>query len=211
MSVGDSAEPVAAAVVEHRASVVCFFCSERSVETLGEVRALVAGRGPDYRSRVQLVQDAEDLARCYADALRAADLLEAEGVAPAEVVVDYTGGTKAMSAALALATVGRGYRFSYVGGERRDKDGLGVVETGTERVRTGWSPWRLFAVEEKRLFAGLFNRHLYGSAAEVLERALGHDPEDQRLLQGLLDLTRAYQHWDGLCGSSAPEAWAVRI
>ncbi|WP_025324147.1 TIGR02710 family CRISPR-associated CARF protein [Deferrisoma camini] len=205
VSVGGTAEPVAAAVAEHRPQVVCFFCSERSVEKLGEIRSLVAARGLDYRSRVQMVQDPEDLTRCYADALRAADLLEAEGVSPEAVVVDYTGGTKTMSAALALATVGRGYRFSYVGGDRRNKGGLGVVQTGTERVRTGWSPWRLFAVEEKRLFSGLFNRHLYGSAAEVLERALGHDPEERRLLEGLLQLTRGYQHWDAFRHAQAKE------
>ncbi len=205
VSVGGTAEPVAAAVAAHRPKVVCFFCSERSVEKLGEVRALTAESGLDYHYRLVLASDPEDLARCYADALQAAEVLEAEGVPPAEVMVDYTGGTKTMSAALALATVGRGYRFSYVGGDRRDKGGLGVVETGTERVHTGWSPWRLFAVEERRLFAALFNRHLYGSAAEVLERALGHDPEDRRLLEGLLTLTRGYQHWDAFRHTQAKE------
>ncbi|RMG90384.1 MAG: TIGR02710 family CRISPR-associated protein [Candidatus Dadabacteria bacterium] len=206
ISVGGTAEPIVAAIAAHRPEVVCFVCSEQSAEKLGEVRARAGERGLAYRHRLVIVSDPEDLAQCYADTLKAADLLEAEGVPAGEVVVDYTGGTKTMSAALALATVGRGYRFSYVGGDRRDKGGLGVVETGTERVRTGWSPWRLFAVEEKRIFGALFNRHLFGSAAEVLERALAHDPGDRRLLEGLLRVSRGYQHWDAFRHAQAKEA-----
>lgn len=51
-----------------------------------------------------------------------------------QVVVDFTGGTKCMTAALALQA--RDWRciFSYVGGQERTSDGVGIVVSGKEQV-----------------------------------------------------------------------------
>ncbi|OQX91368.1 MAG: hypothetical protein B6D58_08485, partial [candidate division Zixibacteria bacterium 4484_95] len=51
-----------------------------------------------------------------------------------DIVIDLTGGTKQMSAALALAATEQGLKVSYVGGEERTKDGLGTVVSGTEKI-----------------------------------------------------------------------------
>ncbi|MBI5018189.1 MAG: TIGR02710 family CRISPR-associated protein [Deltaproteobacteria bacterium] len=208
VSVGGTAEPVARALEEHRPDVVCFVCSEDSVEKIGDVKRLAGGAGASVRSRVVVVSDPQDLVSCYRGALLAAERIGEANVPPDDVVVDYTGGTKTMSAALALATVGKGFRFSYVGGRERDKGGLGTVLSGTEEVRSGVSPWRLFAVEEKRAFADLFNRHLFASAEEVLARAVRHDAVERDLLEALLRLARAYRHWDAFRHAPAKEELA---
>ena len=206
ISVGGTPEPVVKTLETHGPEFVCFFCSEATVENVGQIKAMARERGVEVRNRNVMVSDPEDLAACYRGALEACDRVESAGYPPEDVVVDYTGGTKTMSAALVLATVNRGYGFSYVGGTARDKKGQGVVLSGHEVVRTGMtSPWRVFAVEEKRTFAALFNRHLYRAAAEVMERALVREPSERRLLAALRDLARAYQHWDAFRHAQAKE------
>ncbi len=206
ISVGGSPEPVVKTLEAHGPEFVCFYCSETTVENVGQIKALAREKGVSFGNRNVMVTDPEDLAACYRGALEACERVEAAGYDADAVVVDYTGGTKTMSAALVLATVNRGYGFSYVGGTARDKEGQGVVLSGHEVVRTGMmSPWRVFAVEEKRTFAALFNRHLYRAAAEVMERALVREPSERRLLAALRDLARAYQHWDAFRHAEAKE------
>ena len=56
-----------------------------------------------------------------------------DGFKPSDIVVDFTRGTKAMSAALVLAAVGRGIPvLRYV--HSPDRDERGMVKPGTERV-----------------------------------------------------------------------------
>jgi len=56
-------------------------------------------------------------------------------------VADFTGGTKTMSVALALATVQAVGRYTYVGGTERTKDGPGMVVDGKERMLHQANPW----------------------------------------------------------------------
>lgn len=78
--------------------------------------------------------DAEDVTMCHQAALRLIDTLRSRDVAPKSVTVDFTSGTKPMSAGLVLAAVQAGCKsLSYVGGSHRDevgrvKRGAGVVK-----------------------------------------------------------------------------------
>ena len=142
ISLGGSPEPLVRSIAEHRPQFVTFLASQDSVVLLGKVMELLDQGGvPRPEHRVVLADDVNSLVHCYEKALKCARWLEDREFQADEVVVDYTGGTKSMTAALALATVGKGYRFSYVGGTSRTKGGLGIVETGSEAVHTGVSPW----------------------------------------------------------------------
>ncbi len=197
ISVGGTPDPVVKTLEVHRPEFVCFYCSESTVENVGAIKVRAREAGLSFRNRNVIMADPEHLAQCYRSALEACDRVEEAGYGAGQVTVDYTGGTKTMSAALVLATVNRGYGFSYVGGRERNKEGQGTVLPGHEVVHTGMlSPWELFAVEEKRTFAALFNRHLYGAAAEVLARSLDREPTERRLLAALRDLARGYRDWD---------------
>lgn len=102
-----------------------------------------------------------------------------------------------MTAALAIAAVARGASFSYVGGGRRDKGGLGVVETGSERLRESVNPWELFAVEEKRTIARSFNTRQFEAAADaVAAMAPRLRDQDRSLLEPIGDAAHAYLEWD---------------
>lgn len=170
ISVGGTAEPIVKSILEHRPKFICYVCSQQSVEQLGKIRDELKARNPEleYKDYKIIVDDADDLTHCYAKAMACRSRLEEWGVAPEETVVDYTGGTKNMSVALAMATMRYGYSFSYVGGTQRTKGGLGIVESGTERVRTVASPWTLFALEERNRIAEYFNNYQFIAAQKAI-------------------------------------------
>jgi len=74
-----------------------------------------------------------------------------------------------MSVALVLATVGEPYRFNYVGGEQRNKGGLGTVVDGHEKLFREMSPWSIFAEEERRQVVTLFNQRRFAAAIEIID------------------------------------------
>ncbi|HFB98677.1 MAG TPA: hypothetical protein ENJ62_06015, partial [Bryobacterales bacterium] len=75
----------------------------------------------------------DDADACFAHYDRVLAQLIESGVKPEEIVVDFTRGTKAMSAALVLAAAGRGVpQLRYITGKR---DARGTVLPGEEQVR----------------------------------------------------------------------------
>jgi CRISPR-associated protein (TIGR02710 family) len=108
--------------------------------------------------------DEDDADACFAHFASVLDQLRAGGVPPEALLVDFTRGTKAMSAALVLAAVRHDLpQLRYISGGRRDERGM--VVPGTEivaEVRT------TIATARKRLDdASRFFRH--GNFAAVLE------------------------------------------
>jgi len=203
LSVGGTVEPLARTLAEHQPCVVCFFASQQTVVHVGSAleKASRATQG-NWRPRAYhtvLADDAEDLIHCYGCALQAASWIQRQDVSPCDVIVDYTGGTKTMTAALALATVGKGYSFSYVGGTDRTKGGLGIVVNGAEVVRARLDPWNLFAVEERRRIALAFNAFQFEAAlgiiGDLLDRAT-LDPPQHRWFEVLRIVCEGYRAWD---------------
>jgi len=163
-SVGGTVEPLVASIAEHRPELAVFFASEQTIEEIGSVKQRLQERQVQIKNRNVLTRDAQDVLACYEAALQCADLALAGGRPAAEVVVDFTGGTKAMSAALALATVGNGFMFSYVGGSTRSYQGRGVVVSGSERIVQRRDPYMLYAVHERRRPAQYFNGYQFRAA-----------------------------------------------
>ncbi|RMD53321.1 MAG: TIGR02710 family CRISPR-associated protein, partial [Nitrospirae bacterium] len=123
--------------------------------------------------------------------------LKKRSINPEDVIVDYTGGTKTMTAALTLATIGQGYNFSYVGGKERTKDGLGIVVTGTEVVKTGVNPWQIYAVEEKKKISIFSESFQYEAAISIMESRINNlKAPDQKLWQGIMETFKGYLFWD---------------
>ncbi len=113
----------------------------------------------------------------------------------ADILVDYTGGTKSMTAGLAAAALDDGRcRFQLVTGRRDD---LRQVTDGTEFVRSV----RVEELQMRRAFAQaneLLLRFDYVGAARLLETAAQQNYSDrtQGELQRNLDLARAFDAWD---------------
>jgi CRISPR-associated protein (TIGR02710 family) len=196
VSLGGSPAPVLHTLNEQRPQYVLFFVSPTSA---GEVQTVI--KGLQYRcvdcDRI-MSASAEVLAECYRairDELPAH--LERWGVGFEELAVDYTGGTKSMSAALVLATADRVHGYSYVGGVERDKGGLGVVIDGRERMWYLQNPWKELVRDELVRVRVYFGAARYRTAYEELEGLAARATADsQPLLQALGNLALGYGNWD---------------
>jgi hypothetical protein len=139
VSVGSSTAPVLHVLRQHRPAHVWYFCSAGSRAKADEIQ-----RQLDWHPQARFIEVGrfEELGPCYRELRRVLPKVLAETkVAPGEVLVDYTGGTKTISAALVLAASELFDQFSYVGGEQREKGGLGIVVDGKERVHYQGNPW----------------------------------------------------------------------
>jgi len=198
ISVGGSPAPVAYSIEHHRPAKIVFFASRASrseIETA--VRPLATHRWTDQE--IITTPDHEDLSRCMealVDGLPAA--LANLGVSSAGMLVDYTGGTKTMSAALVLATIHLPVRYGYVGGKVRTKEGLGQVLDGSEALVITPNPWDVLALDVRRRLARQFNRGHFAEAAATADEAAGHVGERLRpFFLALKVLCDGYARWHG--------------
>ncbi|MDY6822366.1 MAG: TIGR02710 family CRISPR-associated CARF protein [Thermodesulfobacteriota bacterium] len=163
---GGSPEPILKSVQAYSPQLLVVIASHDTIPTAGESLKQAATM---VDLQFEITDDPNSLLACYK---KCADgLLRALGSSrPEEIMVDYTGGTKVMSAALLMAAARhKGLAFNYVGGTERDKNGVGVVRSGYEKMYTEMSPWALFAEEEKQHITILFNAGRFSSVIDLVE------------------------------------------
>lgn len=205
LSVGGTPDPLIASLSELQPEFACFLASQQSVDGVARIKSACEWLVADEK---EIVEDPEDLVQCYEAAIRCFDRVNARGFSLSEAVVDYTGGTKSMSAALAMATAARGVSFCYVGGTARSKRGLGTVEAGTERVRVQVNPLVLYAIEERRRAVSAFNSARFVEAEESFCMIASLATDDYaRLARVLEGISRAYGAWDRFAHKEALSAF----
>lgn len=203
LTVGGSLGPVISSIKDHRPDYVLLFVTtypaggskklvlERREGNPSLVEA--AGLNPGSYELAEL-SDLDDLGSCFI-AMEAAMRALEERFPLGERLADYTGGTKTMSVALALAALDRGWTLVQVVGERGD---LVQVVRGTELVRRATMSRPLANAALKRA-AVLFDLGHYAGVEQVLgdlaqELEL---PEDVApTVQTGLTLARAFAAWD---------------
>ncbi len=172
VTVGGSRDPVLHAIRTHRPTRVAFICSPDSRSIADHVLSTLEPEGirphPDF---IELSRP-EQLGPCYAEIRnRLEEILRSLRISPDEVLVDYTGGLKTMSAALVLAAVERFHHFTYVSGERRDRGGVGTVIPGSERVVLQPNPWEQLAIRDVERARDLWDHLAFEEAERVLRSA----------------------------------------
>lgn len=166
--------------------------SERLAEEMGggslEIRPL---------PEADLENDAD---ACFRHFEAEIERLRRDGFAQQDIVVDFTRGTKAMSAALVLAAVAHDLpRLRYITGKR---DSRGMVTGGTEELRET-SPAHALAVRRLEAARSLVGGYSFGAALAILPdpdspfsalqlALLRHD------LAALRRLVRFLAAWDSL-------------
>jgi CRISPR-associated protein (TIGR02710 family) len=203
-TVGGSPEPVVAALKMWRPARVRFV---HTPQTKGDIEAKIVPKARDEGvdldpGRYDLFElpDGQDLARCL-DRLRQLTpevMRWSERDQAFRVVVDFTGGTKCMSAAIVLQASRWPCTFSYVGGGERTKDGVGVVVSGAEEVVHQVNPWDALGHRAVDDFVVLFDQHAFLAAANVAAMAKKHvsGPDRKRELAVLEQLAKAFDAWD---------------
>lgn len=203
-TVGGTPEPLVKSMDYWRPERVLFIPSEQTRPTVEVAVARYAEKACQPLTpgcyRVCQVYDAEDLSSCLRD-IRSLDKEVHEWLNRDDafkVVADITAGTKCMSAALALQMRRWRCRFSYVGGSRRTKEGVGVVETDSEKLRESVNPWDVLGYQAVEECVAVFNHGGYAAAGEVLEGAIRNlsDLGVKRELATLKVLVDAYAAWD---------------
>lgn len=203
-SVGGTSEPITNSLLHWRPAALRFIVSaqtRRQGDAVLRSYAELAGEAlsPGCYDYVT-VDDAEDFDRVVAALRPLATVVEQWAARGGDypVVVDFTGGTKCMSAALALVARRWPCRFSYVGGERRTKDGVGVVESGSERVVHAANPWDTLGYQAVEDAITIFNHGGYAAAAARLGHVVSatQSPAVKRELSTLKAVIDAYAAWD---------------
>ncbi len=196
--VGRSTEAVAKAVEHAAPDRVVWFVSQ---DTESLVEGLIERAEADLRRPLRWNEkvktpDPGDLQATFA-ALHQdlARILDRWGCAWDDLVVDITGGTKPMVAALALASIRGARSFQYVSGER-DLDGK--VQSGTERPVALANPWDALAVDIERDIARDFNALRFRRARELAEQASRRVGDDVRrsYFGKVALLASAFEAWD---------------
>jgi CRISPR-associated protein (TIGR02710 family) len=238
ISVGGSPNPVLYSIEQHHPDHIWFFCStassdeavkvwqeisnpeceivrrkpEEAIEAkhiLARLRNRPGFRVPSYD--LCIVERFEELGPCY-EKIRTSipELLKKWKVPPENVTCDYTGGTKTMSAALVLAAVEMFDHFSYIGGEQRDKGGVGITLDGKERVHYQQNPWSSLAIREVERARDLWAHCNFEAAADVLSKVAPRLPQP-RLFEAFSTVARGlaarhrldFRDASGLLGQAA--------
>jgi CRISPR-associated protein (TIGR02710 family) len=203
-TVGSSEEPLVASLKHWKPGRTLFITSPGTKlhvrEKIGPM-ALRENVPFDPASHDMLVlEDEQDFERCVND-LRGLKARVDNWVARGDdhqVVVDFTGGTKCMTAALTIQAHRWHCQISYVGGTERNKDGVGVVVSGKEQVLHAQNPWSSLGFQAVQEFQTLFNQCSFAAAGSLVSQAKHRVVNQQRKreLVALETLAGIYDAWD---------------
>jgi|DewCreStandDraft_2_1066082.scaffolds.fasta_scaffold00015_285 CRISPR-associated protein (TIGR02710 family) len=204
-TVGGSPQPVVTSVLHWHPQRAIFIVSPQTASSLSAeiIPAIQNGGWAEFdsgRYDCFTIEDPENLS-VVVKKLRALDEPVYSWLArgpQASVVVDFTGGTKVMTAALTLVASRWPCRLSYIGGKQRTKDGMGIVLEGAETVITSENPADELAWLAVDSALSLLSQHAYAAAARVLNDAIHKvtDPGRKAELSALVLLSEALAAWD---------------
>ncbi len=178
-TVGGRPEPLVASIAHWRPDRVLFVPSCGTVGQIADIRNLMGKKDYDLAEGAYdtvPLSDPQDFLQCVRE-MRAeleSRVLQWRGRGEGyDCIVDFTGGTKCMSAALSLvARPWPNSRFSYVGGVERDRNNMGVVVSGSEQVVHAANPWDALGYQAVEDAVAAFDRHAIGEGAQLLRDAL---------------------------------------
>ncbi len=213
-TVGGSSEPIVHSIETHRPDHVCFVCSANDPATgskgswqqirgKGNVTHARAGDPqpslPNIPTRTGLAEDQYEILEVIADDLddvytQVTDWLMRHDPGETQILADYTGGTKTMSAGLVAAALDtEGVELQLVSGSR---SGLTRVDAGQAMAM----PASIEAIQFQRRFrvaVAPWHRHAYSESAMLLEDI--PPPRDASMRGALtraIALSRALDAWD---------------
>lgn len=168
---------------------IVFFATEESINTIGYIKELIKEdyddfvEGEDYE--IVLIKDIDSFNECFK--VYSDKLIEFWG--KNKLIIDYTSGTKTMSASLASAAVLYDAQLITVGGYREE----GFIKKGTESIRTH----NVYILKDrifKFVIIKLFNNYRYDEAIYLLNYLISPDLDKDNLIKFI----KIYSHWDNV-------------
>lgn len=198
LSVGTSYEPLVLDIKLLEPEKVLFMYTEKSETYLEKVVEYCGLKATRYEK--SLIHETEPL-----DIYREIKRAYLKWNKPEKIYIDFTGGTKAMSAAAAMAGAMVGVQLLYVGCTDYLVD-FRKPNPGTERLFLIDNPLKVFGDIEIEKTLTLFSQYNYAGARERLEilRENVPDPAIRQELNFAYLLAKCYEAWDML---EFPEAY----
>jgi CRISPR-associated protein (TIGR02710 family) len=209
-TVGGSPQPIVASILHWIPSKVQFVVTPESerdslptiLDSLSRMKRTLT-KGVDYN--VLQLDDGQDFHKCI-DQLATLNQMVHQwrsGGVDREVVVDFTGGTKCMSAAIAVQTLRWCCEYSYVGAvtassAARDKGGVGIVVDGKEQILHVSDPWGVLGYRALEDFVTHFNQRSFQASIAVADlsmKAIAEKPRKNQFM-AIKALAEAYDAWD---------------
>ena len=196
LSCGGSPEPLIFCIENFNPDFTYFLCSNDSIGIAKDI-SIVCGLN-ENQFNFKIVQNHESLEDAFAKSREIILELQKEYD---EIHVDFTGGTKPMVSGLVLAAIGEGCTYSYVGTENlvgRDKEGLGIVQSGFEKIKDQRDPYDVFAVIEFNRGMDFFNRYQFEAAKSNFQQASKKlESENLKEIADLfINIVDVYDSWD---------------
>jgi hypothetical protein len=195
MTVGTGAEtPVSlvhgliCSIETHHADIIVFIMTaESKKKTYPEILQQYPNL-PTHE--IYIIDDAFNADSIYNDLIKQVRKLKADS----EIVIDFTSGTKAMSAAAVLCGVRESCYLSYINGKRDDTN---LVVTGKEMVMVSRPSDAFIDFEEKQL-RHLFNISQFESGLSILEHleSMSTDAIHLQRMKRYKQLFEGYNLWD---------------
>ncbi len=206
LGVGGSPEPILYSIKKHQPQKIIFFASERSAKsTLPQIYQQLSIFEYNFDLAIIITPDEQSLGQCLNSLLKNIPKAMIELDIPNKTwpdIIDYTGGTKAMSSAIVWASSKFKCLFSYIGTgkgeEGRDKNGLGIVINGREHCFIIENPWNNIAYYEIHTAMSLFNGARFFDATEMLNLASARitDNSIHNFILNLTKLVHGFYLWD---------------
>lgn len=198
LSVGGSPKPLIKSVSDANPEIVYFLHSEDSKKDADEVKSHFKDESIEWEYR--LIKDHESIKDTFDTAFKLLNELDENKYF---IHLDFTGGTKAMSSGLVLASTNfsKINKYTYVGSsskDGRDKEGVGIVRDGSELIKNQFNPYEIYALKEFDKGMSFFNNYQFNAALDNFKSAeeMVNDEKGMKLAKFYQTLIYLYSAWD---------------
>lgn len=195
LSCGGTVEPLVESIKEYKPYLVYFLHSEQSFYQAMYILSIF---NFDLIYNCKLVKNYQNLDEVF---LKSREIISELKEKDYDIRVDFTGGTKTMSAGLVLSSIGQGCKHSYIGSKDlngRDKSGLGVVLDGHELITEQEDPYGSYAILEFERGKLFFDNYQFKAAKINFEDAKDKSKSEnlKKLADVYLGIVNLYDLWD---------------
>jgi len=200
LTLGGTPGAITYSIKNIKPSTVFFIPSKDSKDSVDSIVSDLKKEEIEFEYQSFIIENPQDSNECYLVCKNSVmDGIEKLGIPANSIRADITGGTKIMSFALGMAAASFAIQLSYIGGQERNKDGLGTVQPGFESLIISENPWKEFQEEERKRFITLFNSNEFKSASEIAKSLSENkrlSDEDRLFYKDLKLVSEGYYFWD---------------
>lgn len=204
LSCGGTINPLIKSIIKYKSDLIYFLHSEDSfanvMEILSIFKVLEELKLFDFHlnCKFKLIKEYQDIEKVFSVSNEIITELHDESY---DIRIDFTGGTKPMSAGLILASIGKNCKYSYIGTENeqgREKKGLGQVKDGFELAIEQNDPYESYAIFEFNKGKTFFDEYQFKAAKSNFEDAIKKSKSEhlKKLAKIYLAIVESYDLWD---------------